>query len=216
MRILKLTFKEYQQILLNLIYFVAFLLLTSETLLKVKMYPLNKYIHYSERAKAFWEKEDVDDVFNVIFGYLDHLKGVLKKNTATDKGWTLSVFHDNDQSSIPRFLCSRLRVFPSEYIQILKLLEALDCSGSASNQKSSVVQVVIGSGKRISYTPAPKFFKSVLRFKTRCCYVQVTSWQMSTPSPAPVPPLLPSPRLPPMGSVALQRPLLTERSFCPL
>lgn len=196
MRILKLTFKEYQQILLNLIYFVAFLLLTYETLLKVKMYPLIKYIHLSERAKAFWEKEDVDDVFNVIFGYLDHLKGVLKKNTATDKGWTLSVFHDNDQSSIPCFLCSRLRVFPSEYIQGLKLLEALDCSGSASNQKSSVVQVVIGSGKRISNTPASdasKFFKSVLGFKTRCCYVQVTSWQMSTPSPAPVPPLLPSP-----------------------
>lgn len=207
MRILKWKFKEYQQILLNLIYFVAFLLLTYETLLKVKMYILIKYVHLSERAKAFWKKEDVDHLFNVIFGYLDHLKGVLKKNTATDKGWTLSVFHEWNC-----FLCSRLRVFPLEYIQGLKLLETLDCSGSALNQKPSVVQVVIGSGKRISNTPAsdaPKFFKSVLRFKTRCCYVQVTTWQMSTPSPAPVPPLLPSPWLPPMGSVALQRPLQT-------
>lgn len=46
----------------------------------------------SERAKAFWEKEDIDDVFDVVFGYLNHLKRVLKKNTATDKGLTLSVF----------------------------------------------------------------------------------------------------------------------------
>lgn len=58
------------------------------------MCPLIKHIILSERAKAFWEKEDIDDVFNVIFGYLDRLKRVLKKNTATDKGWILSVFHD--------------------------------------------------------------------------------------------------------------------------
>lgn len=47
----------------------------------------------SERAKAFWKKEDIDDLFNVVFGYLDNLKRVLKKNTATDRGWTLPLFH---------------------------------------------------------------------------------------------------------------------------
>uniref|UniRef100_H3CM86 SET domain bifurcated histone lysine methyltransferase 2 n=1 Tax=Tetraodon nigroviridis TaxID=99883 RepID=H3CM86_TETNG len=73
----------------------------------------------SERAKAFWEKEDIDDVFDRIFKYLNHLKRVLKKNTATDK----------------------------EYLQGQKLLEALDCSGSGPSQKASVVQVVIGSGE---------------------------------------------------------------------
>uniref|UniRef100_A0A674PAH2 Pre-SET domain-containing protein n=1 Tax=Takifugu rubripes TaxID=31033 RepID=A0A674PAH2_TAKRU len=40
----------------------------------------------SERAKAFWKKEDIDDVFHVVFGYLGNLKRVLKKNTATDRG----------------------------------------------------------------------------------------------------------------------------------
>lgn len=62
------------------------------------MWPLIKYkSNLSERAKAFWEKENIDDVFNVIFGYLNHLKRVLKKNTATDKGWT--VFYGYDQNA---------------------------------------------------------------------------------------------------------------------
>ncbi|TNM94068.1 hypothetical protein fugu_002244 [Takifugu bimaculatus] len=72
-----------------------------------------------ERAKAFWKKEDIDDVFHVVFGYLGNLKRVLKKNTATDR----------------------------EYVQGLKLLEALNCSASGLNRDSSVVQVVIGSGE---------------------------------------------------------------------
>lgn len=63
------------------------------------MYPLIKHINLSERAKAFWERDDIDDVFDIIFGYLDHLKRVLKKNTATDKGWALSVFHDYDENA---------------------------------------------------------------------------------------------------------------------
>lgn len=55
----------------------------------------NNYLNIalSERAKAFWKKEDIDDVFHVVFGYLDNLKSVLKKNTATDRGWTLPLFH---------------------------------------------------------------------------------------------------------------------------
>ena len=44
---------------------------------------------FSERAKAFWEKSDVDKVFSKVLGHLNHLKMVLKKNTATDKGWGL-------------------------------------------------------------------------------------------------------------------------------
>ncbi|CAF95785.1 unnamed protein product [Tetraodon nigroviridis] len=80
---------------------------------------LSRLASLAKRAKAFWEKEDIDDVFDRIFKYLNHLKRVLKKNTATDK----------------------------EYLQGQKLLEALDCSGSGPSQKASVVQVVIGSGE---------------------------------------------------------------------
>ncbi|XP_038572168.1 histone-lysine N-methyltransferase SETDB2-like isoform X2 [Micropterus salmoides] len=70
-----------------------------------------------ERAKTFWAGEDVDQVFNGVYAYLDYLKRVLKKNTATDK----------------------------EYVQAFKLLESLDCCPPASTPDSSVVQVVIGS-----------------------------------------------------------------------
>ncbi|XP_047432363.1 histone-lysine N-methyltransferase SETDB2 [Mugil cephalus] len=85
-----------------------------------------------DRAKAFWADEDVDQVFGRVLVYLDHLKRVLERSTASDK----------------------------EYVQAMKLLEALDCSSSTSTtttttssssspppqeQDSSVVQVVIGS-----------------------------------------------------------------------
>lgn len=40
----------------------------------------------SEQAKVFWAGEDVDQVFDEMFEYLNHLRKVLKKNTATDKG----------------------------------------------------------------------------------------------------------------------------------
>ncbi|GLD73882.1 histone-lysine N-methyltransferase SETDB2-like protein, partial [Lates japonicus] len=72
-----------------------------------------------ERARAFWAEEDVDQVFSRVLVYLDHLKRVLKKNTATDK----------------------------ELVQSLKLLDSLDLSPLVSSQDSSVVQVVIGSGE---------------------------------------------------------------------
>uniref|UniRef100_A0A8D0DDZ9 Histone-lysine N-methyltransferase SETDB2 n=1 Tax=Sander lucioperca TaxID=283035 RepID=A0A8D0DDZ9_SANLU len=44
----------------------------------------------TKRAKTFWAEEDVDQVFDGIFDYLDYLKRVLKKNAATDKGQTLT------------------------------------------------------------------------------------------------------------------------------
>uniref|UniRef100_A0A3Q1C4K9 Histone-lysine N-methyltransferase SETDB2 n=1 Tax=Amphiprion ocellaris TaxID=80972 RepID=A0A3Q1C4K9_AMPOC len=79
-------------------------------------------IELVKRAKMFWAEEDVDQAFDRVFVYLDHLKRVLKAHTATDKGL---------------------------YVQALRLLECLDGSSSASpvDQDSSVVQVVIGSGK---------------------------------------------------------------------
>ncbi|XP_020513388.2 histone-lysine N-methyltransferase SETDB2 isoform X1 [Labrus bergylta] len=78
-----------------------------------------------ERARTFWASEDVDHVFSGVIHYLDHLKKVLKNKTATD----------------------------GEYVQALKLLEALDCSPPASSQDSSVVQVVIGSGELLPLSP---------------------------------------------------------------
>ncbi|XP_034721482.1 histone-lysine N-methyltransferase SETDB2, partial [Etheostoma cragini] len=83
----------------------------------------------SERARTFWAEEDVDQVFDGIFDYLDHLRRVLKKNAATDK----------------------------EYVQGLKLLEALN-SPLASAQDSSVVQVVIGADEsQPAYSPPSPF-----------------------------------------------------------
>lgn len=75
---------------------------------------------YVEKAKAFWNNEDVDQVFDGVFKYLEHLKAMLKRSGATDK----------------------------EYVQAFKLLEHLDCSSSLASlqdQDTSVVQVVIGS-----------------------------------------------------------------------
>lgn len=46
----------------------------------------NVCFYFVEQAKTFWAKEDVDQVFSSVFVYLDHLKKVLKTNTATDKG----------------------------------------------------------------------------------------------------------------------------------
>uniref|UniRef100_A0A8C7XTR8 Histone-lysine N-methyltransferase SETDB2 n=1 Tax=Oryzias sinensis TaxID=183150 RepID=A0A8C7XTR8_9TELE len=40
----------------------------------------------ADRAKIFWAEKDVDELFNNVFGYLDHLKTVLKSSTATEKG----------------------------------------------------------------------------------------------------------------------------------
>ncbi|XP_029377631.1 histone-lysine N-methyltransferase SETDB2 isoform X1 [Echeneis naucrates] len=78
-----------------------------------------------ERAKAFWAEEDVDQVFNKVFQYLNQLKGVLKKNTATDK----------------------------ELVQAWKILETLDLTAWSFSRDSTVVQVVIGSGELLPADP---------------------------------------------------------------
>lgn len=70
-----------------------------------------------DRAKTFWADVDVDRVFTGVYEYLDNLKRVLKKSTATEK----------------------------EYVQGLKLLECLDCFPQTTTKESPVVQVVIGS-----------------------------------------------------------------------
>ncbi|CAN9498317.1 unnamed protein product [Ophioblennius macclurei] len=80
-----------------------------------------------EKAKTFWSEEDVDQVFDGVLVYLNHLRTALKSNTATDK----------------------------EFVQAFRLLESLDCSSPESPQNQdqnadqeqdpSVVQVVIGS-----------------------------------------------------------------------
>lgn len=43
-------------------------------------------LFFPEKAKAFWNNEDVDQVFDVVFKYLEHLKAVLKRSGTTDKG----------------------------------------------------------------------------------------------------------------------------------
>ncbi|XP_058475572.1 histone-lysine N-methyltransferase SETDB2 [Solea solea] len=82
--------------------------------------------HDVERAQRFWAEQDLDLVFSSVSSYLDHLKRVLNKNTATDK----------------------------ELVQALKLLECLDLCPSVPAQDlcpsvpardQSVVQVVIGA-----------------------------------------------------------------------
>lgn len=40
----------------------------------------------TERAKAFWDKEEVDDIFDTVLECVEHLKVAFKKKTATDKG----------------------------------------------------------------------------------------------------------------------------------
>lgn len=46
-------------------------------------------LHFSDQAKTFWADVDVDQVFTGVYEYLDHLKRVLTKSTATEKGLTL-------------------------------------------------------------------------------------------------------------------------------
>lgn len=89
----------------------------------------------------------MDDVFDTVLEYLDHLRGVIKKKTATDKGWTstATVTIRFPVLLLLTFCC--LCVCASEYVQGLKLLEALDYYHRDSAQDSSVVQVVIGPGQ---------------------------------------------------------------------
>ncbi|XP_041638182.1 histone-lysine N-methyltransferase SETDB2 isoform X2 [Cheilinus undulatus] len=122
-----------------------------------------------ERARTFWAEENIDQVFTGVFEYLGHLKRALKKNTATDR----------------------------EYVQALKLLEALDCSPPTSSQDSSVVQVVIGSGELLpaDFCPSPSSSSS-------------SSSSSPSPSNGPLsssaPPAGGDELLPPLTPVALQ------------
>lgn len=45
----------------------------------------------TEQAKAFWDKEDVDYIFDTVLERVDHLRVAFRKKTATDKGWTTSL-----------------------------------------------------------------------------------------------------------------------------
>ncbi|KAM3585346.1 uncharacterized protein V6R79_014944 [Siganus canaliculatus] len=81
-----------------------------------------------ERAKSFWAKADVDQVFDWIHEYLGRLKTALKRSTATDK----------------------------ECVQGWKLTQDLDWTPQTSSQDSSVVQVVIGSDGLLPAGPAPR------------------------------------------------------------
>lgn len=137
-----------------------------------------------ERAKTFWAAENVDQAFSGIFEYLDHLKRVLKRKTATDKGADLLpgwVYWNDDVFPVVMFV-----LFSLEYIQALRLLESLDCSSieDHQDQDSSVVQVVIGSGKwRFG-----RVFMVVLFSKLWHLFLQVSCCRLTVQPPLPPPP----------------------------
>ncbi|XP_054650469.1 histone-lysine N-methyltransferase SETDB2 isoform X1 [Dunckerocampus dactyliophorus] len=70
-----------------------------------------------DRAKTFWAKENVDQVFSVLYKHLDHLREVLKTNTATDK----------------------------ERVQALKLFDCMDWTVLSPSSDTPVVRVVVGA-----------------------------------------------------------------------
>ncbi|KAM9830767.1 histone-lysine N-methyltransferase SETDB2 [Syngnathus typhle] len=93
----------------------------------------------ADRAKAFWDNENVDQVFSIIFKKLDHLKEVLRANTATDK----------------------------ERVQALKLFDCLEWTVLSPLGNSPVVQLVVGSDKEHEHrsatpTSPPSAFKDQL------------------------------------------------------
>uniref|UniRef100_A0A3Q4I6K7 Histone-lysine N-methyltransferase SETDB2 n=1 Tax=Neolamprologus brichardi TaxID=32507 RepID=A0A3Q4I6K7_NEOBR len=70
-------------------------------------------LFFPEKAKAFWNNEDVDQVFDVVFKYLEHLKAVLKRSGTTDKGSDPCLMRAIWQSSYPDlYSLSSLRVCP--------------------------------------------------------------------------------------------------------
>lgn len=101
----------------------------------------------SDRAKTFWAREDADQLFTGVFEHLHHLKSVLKNNTATDKRWSLFIWCVVLVKMMRVLLKYSCVVCQSEYVQGLKLLEVLDTCPLAAPPDTSVVQVVIGSGK---------------------------------------------------------------------
>ncbi|XP_057715458.1 histone-lysine N-methyltransferase SETDB2 isoform X2 [Corythoichthys intestinalis] len=82
----------------------------------------------SDRAKAFWAREDVDHVFNIMFNRLDQLREVLRANTATDK----------------------------ERVEALKIYECLEWKTAFPVSNTPVVQMVIGAdGQCIHHNCVP-------------------------------------------------------------
>lgn len=68
----------------------------------------------TERAKAFWDKEDVDEMFDTVLEYLDHLKEAFRKKTATDKGLLSQQQHDVICFAVVTLLtscCACFRIF---------------------------------------------------------------------------------------------------------
>ncbi|XP_077370108.1 histone-lysine N-methyltransferase SETDB2 isoform X2 [Festucalex cinctus] len=83
-----------------------------------------------DRAKAFWAKENVEQMFSFMFKRMEHLREVLSANTATDK----------------------------ERVQALKMLDCLEWTVQSPVGNTPVVQVVIGADnerERHSHMPTP-------------------------------------------------------------
>uniref|UniRef100_A0A3P9J611 Histone-lysine N-methyltransferase SETDB2 n=1 Tax=Oryzias latipes TaxID=8090 RepID=A0A3P9J611_ORYLA len=108
-----------------------------------------------DRAKIFWAEKDVDELFNNVFGYLEHLKTVLKSSTATEK----------------------------EYVQALRLLEILDCSPTSCLQdQDSVVQVSSSCGRPPAGIEEllPPLVPVQLQYQPhQCCKVNPVNWTMN-------------------------------------
>uniref|UniRef100_A0A3Q4N8G8 Histone-lysine N-methyltransferase SETDB2 n=1 Tax=Neolamprologus brichardi TaxID=32507 RepID=A0A3Q4N8G8_NEOBR len=80
------------------------------------------------KAKAFWNNEDVDQVFDVVFKYLEHLKAVLKRSGTTDKGSDPCLMRAIWQSSYPDlYSLSSLRVCPGLQALFFALQSCLPC-----------------------------------------------------------------------------------------
>ncbi|XP_051913403.1 histone-lysine N-methyltransferase SETDB2 isoform X1 [Hippocampus zosterae] len=81
-----------------------------------------------DRAKVFWAKENVDQVFSVMFKRLDHLREVLRTNEATDK----------------------------ERVQALKSFDCLGLTARSPMIDTPVVQVAVSAGyKPDDHSPTP-------------------------------------------------------------
>ncbi|KAG7502414.1 hypothetical protein JOB18_019382 [Solea senegalensis] len=102
--------------------------------------------HDVERAQRFWAEQDLDLVFSSVSSYLDHLKRVLNKNTATDKELVqaLKLLECLDLCpSVPaQDLCPSV---PAQ--DLCPSVPAQDLCPSVPAQDQSVVQVVIGANE---------------------------------------------------------------------
>uniref|UniRef100_A0A3P8SMQ5 Histone-lysine N-methyltransferase SETDB2 n=1 Tax=Amphiprion percula TaxID=161767 RepID=A0A3P8SMQ5_AMPPE len=107
---------------------------------------------FSERAKMFWAEEDVDQAFDRVFVYLDHLKRVLKAHTATDKGL------------LELFLCSN---WNSSSVLTVELF-------SCSNWKSSPVQTCLPSLPSMPQSTPPFWGQNPLKVPLLCGFKRLS------------------------------------------